>query len=329
MADIEDFEMKAPSPSGLRSLRSGRRGSRSGKPEPRMPRIRVIESDADQIKFELFDTDLSMANALRRVMMAEVPTIAIEMVEIVENTSVLNDQFLAHRLGLVPLRSVVADEHFEYSRDCDCEEHCEKCSVMFTLNVRNDGDEPLLVTSAHLVSNSADVYPIIEEEIDPITIVKLGKNQEISLTAIAKKGIGKEHAKWNPTGTVVMQQLYDVRVDEAQMDSLSEPKKQDLVASCPTSVYAYDPASRKVTVEDSLRCMACEECQRKAESFKLPELVDIQPIADRFIFTVESTGALPPGDIVLRAIRELRSKLVGIKEALTQDLQYEKERSGR
>ena len=64
----------------------------------REPKVNVISSNEESIHFELRDTDLSVANALRRVMLSEVPTLAIDLVEIHYNNTVLNDEFITHRL---------------------------------------------------------------------------------------------------------------------------------------------------------------------------------------------------------------------------------------
>jgi DNA-directed RNA polymerase II subunit RPB3 len=76
----------------------------------RHPKVEMRRLTDEYAEFVLRDTDVSMANALRRVMIAEVPTIAIDLVEFENNTTVLNDEFLAHRLGLVPLVSEEADK---------------------------------------------------------------------------------------------------------------------------------------------------------------------------------------------------------------------------
>jgi DNA-directed RNA polymerase II subunit RPB3 len=70
----------------------------------RIPRIEIKELQKYHVKFELLDADLAIANSLRRIMISEVPTMAIDLVEVKENTSVLHDEFIAHRLGLVPLK---------------------------------------------------------------------------------------------------------------------------------------------------------------------------------------------------------------------------------
>lgn len=73
-------------------------------PNQRFPKVKVTSIAPHEIKFTLSDTDTSMANTLRRIMIAEVPTLAIDLVEFHENSTVLNDEYIAHRLGLVPIR---------------------------------------------------------------------------------------------------------------------------------------------------------------------------------------------------------------------------------
>jgi DNA-directed RNA polymerase II subunit RPB3 len=95
--------------------------------------IEILELKDDRITFLLKNSDTAVANALRRVMISEVPTMAIDLVEIEINTSVLNDEFLAHRLGLIPLTSGAVDR-FKYSRDCLCSENgtlCLHLSIQF------------------------------------------------------------------------------------------------------------------------------------------------------------------------------------------------------
>lgn len=160
------------------------------------------------VDFELTAADLALANSLRRVMIAEVPTMAIDLVEIEANTSVLADEFLTHRLGLIPLNSKGCDRSIIYSRDCDCDQYCDLCSVTLTLHARCTGDDIMKVYARDLVvgggrPNGHVGSPII---VDPegmgTVICKLRKGQELRMKCIAKKGIAKEHAKWSPTTAV-------------------------------------------------------------------------------------------------------------------------------
>ena len=70
--------------------------------------IEILESSADLLRFNVDNIDLATANSLRRIMISEVPCMAIELVKIVNNTSCLNDEYIAHRLGLIPLGSQIA-----------------------------------------------------------------------------------------------------------------------------------------------------------------------------------------------------------------------------
>lgn len=101
------------------------------------PQIRITHKDLYTIKFELMNTDLTIANALRRIIISEVPTMAIDKVEIEENTTCLHDEYIAHRCGLIPFISKSVDK-FNYITNCQCNDGCQKCTVEFELNIKNE-----------------------------------------------------------------------------------------------------------------------------------------------------------------------------------------------
>jgi DNA-directed RNA polymerase II subunit RPB3 len=130
---------------------------------------------------------------------------AIDLVEVETNTSVIPDEFLSHRLGLIPLDSTNIDDKLVYSRDCVCDLYCERCSVTLTLNARCTSDTPMTVYARDLVvSEGAQLgSPVITDPDGQGSIIaKLRKNQELRLRCIAKKGIAKEHAKWSPVAAL-------------------------------------------------------------------------------------------------------------------------------
>lgn len=132
---------------------------------------------------------------------------AIDLVEVNANTSVLPDEFIAHRLGLVPLNSKQIEDVL-FTRDCDCDQYCEHCSVTLSLKAKCTGDDIMKVYARDLVvgeprPNEWVGKPVITDgEGLGVVICKLRKNQEIDFKCIAKKGIAKEHAKWAPTSAV-------------------------------------------------------------------------------------------------------------------------------
>ncbi|DBA00351.1 TPA: hypothetical protein N0F65_000536, partial [Lagenidium giganteum] len=297
-------------------------------PNPRFPKIDIQELRDDFIKFELSETDASVANAVRRVMIAEVPTLAIDLVSIEYNSSVMTDEFLAHRLGFIPLYFDGGLENFRqrfvYSRDCDCDEHCPNCSVEFQLDVRAT-EGVMTVTSEALKSLDPYIRPVnfsSDEELNNtqdtgVIIAKLGPGQRIKLSAIAKLGIGKEHAKWSPVAVATYAYEPIITLNQAVLSTYSPEQKAELYKSCPAEVYETDENYDQLTVGDPMRCMYCDECVKVANSFKEnPEddsVVTIQANEEKFIFSVETTGQLRPEEVVICALDLIREKLSWLK----------------
>lgn len=288
--------------------------------------------------FELKDTDVSMANSLRRIMIAEVPTLAIDLVEFEDNTTVLNDEFLAHRLGLIPLKSLKPSmANWNYNHQCDCGDYCNDCSVKLSLDCDFNKmvkdlpphlqGVPIVVTTQNLISHSpSECQPVHfsnEEEEQRardkgIVIVKLGPGQRLKFEAIAKKGIGKEHAKWNPVSTVAMKYEPIVKLNEEILDQYSEEQKLALVDCCPSQVFDFDENTKTVFVKNQSSCIFCKECIFTTEEFrKHPEdklSVEIQHCQDTFTFTVETTGALTAKEVVKDALAQLSEKIARLQK---------------
>ncbi len=150
-------------------------------------KVEILNLTENEIKFSIEGISQSLASALRRVMLSEVPTMAIEWVDFKKNDSALNDEIIAHRLGLVPL--TFDKKVYNLPNECTCEgKGCSRCQVKLTLKKKG----PCTVYAEDLKSTDKDVKPVYPK----IPIVELLEDQELQLEATAQLGTGREHAKW-------------------------------------------------------------------------------------------------------------------------------------
>lgn len=279
-------------------------------------------AESMRLALSISGISLPVANTLRRLMIAEIYVLAIDRVDIAQNTSVLYDDFLAHRLGFIPVYHP-NPESFNLLSECSCAEAgCQYCQVRFTLNVSNDGDSNMDVTQYDLVSDDPDTYFALprherdpQDTSQPLLLVTLAPGQSVNLTAYAYKGCGKMHAKWNPTAVAVFTPDPQIQLTSVGQNLCLEDQRK-IYDVCPTKVFGIEGGLKVVNPRD---CMFCFECQKDfIENNVKP--VTVVPSSNLFHFVVESVGQLTAAQIFETGLKVWRSKLDTVKVGVSSNL---------
>lgn len=161
--------------------------------------MEIISQDKQRISVKLKGVPLQYANALRRTCLNGVPVFAIDTVDIIENSSVMSDEGISHRLGMIPIRTDL--KRFNEPNKCPCKSKtgCSNCRVMLVID-SGDTDITRTITSAELSSEDEIVKPVS----DKIPIVQIAPGQNVKLEAYARLGRGLDHAKWNSANISVL-----------------------------------------------------------------------------------------------------------------------------
>ena len=244
-------------------------------------------------RFTISGVSTSFANMLRRAMVSEVPTLAIEDVRIYDNTSVLFDEMLAHRLGLIPLRTNL--DQYRPRSECTCEgEGCPACTAIYTLSVEG----PATVYSSDLIPQDPEAAPAEAE----IPIIELDTDQKIVLEAHAVVGTGKEHAKWQAVTACGYKNYPIITVDE-KCDGCGM-----CIDECPRDVLEAGQGKVRVNRARQEFCSLCRLCERACLAGGIGTEAAIHIGADetKYIFVVESDGSMPVREIIERALEYIQ-----------------------
>lgn len=242
----------------------------------------VKENTADKIVFTLSDVNAAYANALRRYMTGEVPTMAIESCTFNKNDSVLYDEVIAHRLGLVVLKTDLDS----YQRPKEGEALAAHNELKLNLDVVG----PKTVYAKDIVSKDPKVVPVHPDTV----IVKLLEGQELNVELSAILGTGKQHAKWTP-GLIWYTHDVDIKVNNKCKDFESFKDKY------PPQIFNKKGEIDKSLINSSVLVDACIGVNK--------DIIDISFDTNAYQFTVESFGALPAKEIVERAMEVFNSQL--------------------
>ena len=152
-----------------------------------MSSIQVLTNDDKKISVKIKGVSSHYANALRRICLNGIPVFAIDTVDVIENSSVLPDEGIAHTLGLIPLKTELRGSDELNSR------------VMLVLDSEAT-ENTKVVTSAELESKDQVVKPTSNQ----IPIIHLAPGQRVKLEAYARLGRGTEHSKWNSANVSIL-----------------------------------------------------------------------------------------------------------------------------
>lgn len=254
----------------------------------------MLEKDDVHLRMSVREAVIPFMNALRRIVTSEVPCMAIDEIVVLENSSVLQDEIIAHRLGLVPLKSDLDSYNLPEECPCKSEFGCNLCRVTLALEVEaKDGSRTIY--SGDLVSENQNIVPVS----DRIPIVKLAKEQKIRLEAYARLGKGKNHAKWQPVSMCAYKYYPKIEISKK---CTACAKCVDI---CPRKVLAK--SGNKIEVRDLLTCTLCQDCVEACP--ENPAAIAVSGEENGFIFNLESTSALPPERIIAEATKILDKQL--------------------
>lgn len=256
--------------------------------------VRLLSKNDLTASFIIGGISAALANTLRRIILAEVPTMAIDDVIIYENSSVLHDEILALRLGLIPLKTDLKAYNLPEKCDCKSDLGCPKCRAIFTLDVEAKRGVRT-VYSGDLIPEDPAIVPVS----DRIPIVKLAPGQKIRLEAYAKLGRGKDHAKWQPVSACAYRYKPILRLDESKCNACGR-----CVEYCPKRVLAKE--GDRIVVVEEMNCVLCMDCVRVCPLKPPPITVSWDP--STFIFYIESVGQLPVETIIFEALKIYEEK---------------------
>ncbi|MDH5390885.1 MAG: DNA-directed RNA polymerase subunit D [Candidatus Bathyarchaeota archaeon] len=267
-----------------------------------MVEIEILEKTDDYMRFIVKGVNVPFVNALRRIMLTEVPAMAIDELVILENSSMLNDEILAHRMGFIPLKTDLDSYNLPEECTCKSEFGCNLCRLTLTLEAEA-AEKTITVYSRDLKSENLDITPVS----DKIPIVKLALDQKIKLEAYARLGTGKDHAKWQPVSMCTYKYLPQIKIDLERCNACAE-----CVKLCPERVLI--DMEEGIKTQNVIECTLCMDCVDACP--QNPPAIEISWDKEAFIFKIESTGALPVERIMLEALKILDKKIKDLSNQL-------------
>lgn len=261
--------------------------------------IDIIELSERKARFILSGVSTSFANAFRRSVLAEVPVLAIDDVNIYENSSVLFDEQLSLRLGLIPLKTDT--KSYSLREECSCKgAGCTLCQVSLTLSAEGPAEgPPMVVHSGDMVSTDHEVRPADAT----IPIIELKEKHKVVVEAIARLGTGRNHSKWQAGVASGFKNMPVITIGNCDYCG-------KCIEVCPRDILKLE--GNKVKVVDIIECSMCKLCENACDM----DSIKVSSDPDSFVMTFETTGAFTAAELALEAVGSIRKRAEQLGEIL-------------
>ena len=244
--------------------------------------VKKIKEEGNALTVLATGAHPGFVNAIRRVVMNSVQSLAIENISIYRNDSVLFDEFIASRLGSLPLKTGKSLKKGD--------------TVKLTLHEKG----PKTVLSSSIKPKSPGVDVVNRNT----PIVKLKAGQEIKMEMEAVMDSGKEHVKWQPA-IVSYHELPEIK---NKADKIRNTQK--IVDSCPKK--ALEARAGKIVLKDPYECSLCGYCEDISAG-----QIELVPNPNSFVLSVESLGQKPPKEVLIEAAEALKEKTAAFQSEVS------------
>lgn len=295
-----------------------------------MVKIEILEETEESIKLLLSETDRSLANALRRSLITDIPKMAIDEVrfqlgtkeeegEVWETTGPIPDEMVAQRLAMIPIPTI--HDKFYFQDECpnckdlvEADRGCLECQMIYTCVVFGT-EEGRWVTADDLKYLGEESLEI-PAEYKTIPITKLLKGQMLEFYATAVMGRGKDHTKWSP--------VCGVSFSPRRIGVMNNKTKAKILWDMDLKINAKDfDKDGKLTDIDKVSTLTSElnhvgEGTEVSRDFK--EAITLEDVPGEFILYFETDGSMTPRTAFLKASEELGGRFGSLEQDLSEAL---------
>lgn len=251
-------------------------------------KVNITELKPKKAVLKIEDTTPYFVNSIRRVMLSELPKLAVENVVIYDNTTALFDEIISHRLGLIPIPTDLS--LLTFKDQCTCKgKGCPNCTVRYTLSKEGEG----VVYSGDLQPEEKS-WAITE---DKIPIVELYNDQRLILEIEAVLGRGKDHAKWQPVQAPGYTFVPTIKIDKKRINEVKE-----FIKGLPEGLVELK--KDQLQIKDVAKLPVLESYIDKAKA----DFITIKRDSSKIIFSFETDGSLSAKDALRESAKILAEK---------------------